>query len=111
MRGAVPLFIDVGVTAFAGLRLHEIFCGNVLAVSGLHRTGKKLAAGAVAFAVHSFRRHGRIHHAVAVAPGDVAHPPETSGDASRQQSQHREAGYRAGKSLAKISAALKPRSS
>ena len=33
--GTVPLFVNVGVAAFAGLRLHEIFCRNIFAVPRL----------------------------------------------------------------------------
>ena len=80
MRRAVPLLVNVLVVAFAGLRLHEIFRGNVFPVPRLHRAGEKFAAGPVAFAVHGFAGHTRICDAVAVLPGQVAGPPGTGGE-------------------------------
>src|SRR5258708_39730380 len=68
MRGAGPLLVNVRVAALAGLRLHEIFRGNVAAIFGLRGAGEKLALRSVAFAVHGRSRHSRVRDAVLVLP-------------------------------------------
>ncbi len=65
---AVPLVVDVFVAALAGVGLHEELAGNLLLAIDLRGTGKEVAVGAVAFAVHGVGRHGRIFDAIARLP-------------------------------------------
>src|SRR6266700_325843 len=110
VRGTVPLFVNVGVAAFASLRLHKVFCRNVFAVPRLRGTRKELPAGAVAFAVHGLRGHMRIDDAIAVFPRDVADPPGASSNSTHQQRQNRKTGDSTGKASAKPAAPDNPRS-
>ena len=59
----MPLFIDVGVAALAGVGLHEEFTGNFLMTVNLGGAGKKIALWPVAFLVHGFRSVGWILNA------------------------------------------------
>src|SRR6266480_5175921 len=77
MHRAVPLLVDVGMAALAGVRFHEVLGGNIAAVSRLRGAGEELPLRTVAFAVHSLRRHQRIGDAVRVFPGDLARPPRS----------------------------------
>src|SRR5437870_13921729 len=77
MHRAVPLLVDVGMAALAGIRFHEVLGGNIAAVSRLRGAGEEFPLRTVAFAVDSLRRHRRIGDAVRVFPGDLARPPRS----------------------------------
>src|SRR5438477_10537669 len=74
MHRAVPLLVDVGMAALAGVRFHEVLGGNIAAVSGLRGAGEELPLRTVAFAVHSVGLQQRIRDAVRVFRGDPARP-------------------------------------
>ncbi len=78
MRRAFPLLVNIRVAALAGLRLHEIIGGNVIAVCRLRGTRKEFAVWPVAFVIHGRRRNGRVVHAICVIPGDIPYPPCTA---------------------------------
>ena len=52
VRGALPLFVDVGVAAFAALRLHKIRGRNLTVMQRLSGAGEEWARRSVAFVVH-----------------------------------------------------------
>src|SRR6202795_2843018 len=91
VHGALPLLVDVGVAALAGLGFQEIVGGDVFAVFGLHGAGKKFAAGAVAFLIHGGGGDGGIVDTVGISPGDGADPPGTGGDARDEECDRGEA--------------------
>src|SRR5271166_1936918 len=68
MGRAEPLVVDVLMAAFAGVRLHEEFAGNLLFAIDLGGTRKESALGAVALAIHIVWRHRRIFYAVTPLP-------------------------------------------
>src|SRR6267378_5960247 len=82
---AVPLIVDILVTALAGIRLHEELAGNLFSAIHLRGTGKKWAGGAVAFAVHADGRKGGTFNASMLVPAGFA---EIASD-GRQHRQHR----------------------
>ena len=83
---AVPLRINVGVAALAGVGFHEILRGDVDRVLGLRGAGEEFSVGTVTLAVHGVGRHQRIDDAIGacVAPADFAYEPEASGDGKGQ---------------------------
>ena len=89
MHRAVPLLVDVRMTALTSIRFHEVFGRNAAAMFGLRGAREKLPLRAVPFIVHCFRRHQRIGDAIRVLPGDFARPPRACRDASRHQRQRR----------------------
>src|SRR5258707_14209267 len=91
----VPLVVDILVTAFAGIRLHEELAGNLFSAIHLRGTGKKWAGGAVAFAVHADGRKGGIFNASMLVPAGFA---EIASD-RRQHCQHGEEGGNANASV------------
>src|SRR4029077_7340033 len=60
MHGALPLLVNVGVAAFAGLGIEEVVGGDVVAVFGLDGAGEEFAVGAVAFLIHGGGSEGGI---------------------------------------------------
>src|SRR6266851_5523507 len=80
----VPLVVDILVTAFAGIRLHEELAGNLFSAIHLRGTGKKWAGRAVAFAVHADGRKRGIFNASMLVPASFA---EIVSD-GRQHRQH-----------------------
>src|ERR1019366_3565737 len=69
---AVPLVIDILMTALAGIRFHEKLAGNFFSAIDLRGTGEKWPAGAVAFAVHADGRQGRIFNAPTLRPASFS---------------------------------------
>src|SRR5208337_593286 len=69
---AIPLLVDVLVTALAGIRLHEELARNFLSTIHLCGTGEKWAGGTVAFAVHGEGRQGWIFNASMLGPASFA---------------------------------------
>src|ERR1019366_7692352 len=69
---AVPLVIDILMTALAGIRFHEKLAGNLFSAIDLRGTGKKWPAGTVAFAVHADGRQGRIFNAPTLRPASFS---------------------------------------
>src|ERR1035437_66933 len=69
---AVPLVIDILMTALAGIRFHEKLAGNLFSAIDLCGAGKKWPAGAVAFAVHGDGRQGRIFNAPTLRPASFS---------------------------------------
>src|SRR6267378_7201558 len=84
VHGALPLLVDVGVAAFAGLRFQKVVGGDVVAVFGLDGAREKFAAGAVAFLIHGGRGDGGVVDAVGIFPGDGAGPQGADGNARDQ---------------------------
>src|ERR671936_976370 len=93
MDGAVPLLVNVGVAALAGLRLHEELPGNHLAFGNLRGTWKERAVRAVAFAVHRFRRRLRIANVMRSLPVRLTPPPRRRAE-SDQHGNHNECARR-----------------
>src|SRR5215467_1034200 len=100
---AVPLRIDVRVTALAGFGFHEILRGDIDVASCLRGTREEFSAGAVAFVIHGVRRHQRIDDAIGsrVAPGDFAHRPKSCGDSEGYENQGRKSQRMGSQSLSK----------
>src|ERR1700731_5488131 len=84
---AVPLVVDILMTALARLRLHKELAGNLFSAIDLRGTGKKWAGGAVAFAVHADGRKGRIFNASMLVPAGFAEIA-SDGREHRQQCEH-----------------------
>src|SRR6202140_1881112 len=87
MSRAVPLVIDILVTALAGIRLHEELAGNFLSAVDLRGAGKKWAGGAVAFAIHADGRKGGIFNPSMLVPAAFAEIA-SNGRQHRQQCEH-----------------------
>src|ERR1700688_2373785 len=81
---AVPLIVDILMTALAGIRLHEELAGNLFSAVHLRGAGEKWAGGAVALAVHADGRKGGIFNASMLVPASFA---EIASD-GRQYRQH-----------------------
>src|SRR5207302_2769925 len=64
----VPLVVNIFVAALAGIGLHEELAGDFLFAVNLRRTGKEIALGTVALAIHAFGRHLGILYSVARFP-------------------------------------------
>src|ERR1700686_461493 len=85
---AVPLVVDILVTALARVRLHEELAGNLFSAIDLRGAGKKWAGRAVAFAVHADGWKGGIFNPSMLVPAAFA---EIASD-GRQHRQHGEYG-------------------
>src|SRR5437660_12918693 len=83
VRRTEPLVVDVLVTALAGVGLHEELAGNLLFAVDLRGAGKERALGAVALAVHGFRRHGGVLYTAARVPA-FADVPRAVADCAQQ---------------------------
>src|SRR5579883_2270471 len=77
---AVPLLVDIGVAALAGIGLHEIAGRDLAVVLGLRGTREKVTGWAVAFAVHRGGRLRRVGDAECAVPRNGARPPGAIGD-------------------------------
>src|SRR5208282_3144508 len=87
MRRAVPLVVDILVTALAGIRFHEELAANFFSTVHLRGAGKKWAGGPVAFAVHGERGQHGIFNAAMLAPAVLAEI-SSNGREHRQQRQY-----------------------
>src|SRR5437870_11422679 len=85
MHRAVPLLIDVGMAALAGVGLHEVLRRNVAAMFGLRGAREEFSLRPIALAVHGFRRHERIGNTIRAFPGGFANPPRAGRDARGQK--------------------------
>src|ERR1700736_3379181 len=91
MRGALPLFVNIGVATFTSLRLQEIVGRNVIPVFGLHGTWEKLAVRTVAFLRHALRSDFWIFDVEAIFPGNISQPPGTCSNRRKHKQQRSEA--------------------
>src|SRR5271154_3475449 len=72
VRRAVPLVVNILVTAPAGIRLHEELAGYFFSPIDLRGAGKKWPRGAVTFAIHAERRQRGILNAPVLVPASFA---------------------------------------
>ncbi len=69
---AVPLIIDIFVTALAGIGLHEELAGNFFSAIDLSGTWEERTGGPVALVIHGEWRQRRILYASALRPASIA---------------------------------------
>jgi hypothetical protein len=100
VSGTIPLGVDIFVAAFAGLRLHKIFRGDIFSVFGLHGAREEFSGRAITFAVHGFGGEFGIDDAIGIFPPNGASPPGASGDPGKEQSANGETYGSSGKTLA-----------
>src|SRR6266403_5453935 len=86
VHGALPLLVNVGVAALAGLGFQKVVGGDVVAVFGLNGTREEFTAGTVAFLIHGGGGDGGVVDAVGIFPGDGAGPPGSDGNCEREES-------------------------
>src|SRR5258708_35691316 len=72
VHGALPLLVNVGVAALAGLRFQEVVGRDVVAVFGLDGAGEEFTAGTVAFLIHGGGGGGGGVDAGGIFPGGGA---------------------------------------
>src|ERR1700723_712064 len=92
---AIPLLVDIFMTALAGVRFHEELAGNFFASIDLRRTGEKRAGGAIAFAIHGEGGKRGILEAGVLAPASFAE----IGSRWRERGQQRDNDYDAQSSM------------
>src|ERR1700723_1966629 len=92
---AIPLLVDIFMTALAGVRFHEELAGNFFASIDLRRTGEKRAGGAIAFAIHGERRKSGFWEGGVRAPAILGE----MGSRWRERGQQRDNDYDAQSSM------------